>query len=226
METSNFNMLDDTLLDEHKDLKNLSDKDIFTKIWTQPRMVLEFIDKKEYDKWLFPILILLGINGSLENFINNDWGGIFTNVGVSILFGIIVGGLLGWISYYIFAAFLSFTGKWLGGEANTYDLFRMNTYAAIPSAFTILLFIPVYAIYALYGSDYLNEVSQNLLYYIAFIGFITFGIAVWSLVLTVVGISVTQKFSIGRSIGNIVLAFFMLLISAIPIGILVAGIIL
>ncbi|MCX2743245.1 Yip1 family protein [Mangrovivirga sp. M17] len=204
--------LDENLVSSKREVANLSDSDIFKKIWTKPRMVMEFIDKNEYDKWLFPILIILGINTTLGNFIDNDFGGIFTNPAVSITFGLIIGALLGWISYYIFAAILKISGSWLGGEATTYELLRTTTYAVIPTLITAILSLAFQVLSLMEWGEFLANYTQLIVFIAAVFVIIAIVLFIWSIVNIIVGISVTQNFSIGRSIANFFLAIMMILI--------------
>ncbi|QCK16621.1 Yip1 family protein [Mangrovivirga cuniculi] len=210
--------LDDNLVNSKREVANLSDSDIFKKIWTKPRMVLEFIDKKEYDKWLFPILIILGINTTLGNFIDNDFGGIFINPAVSIIFGVVIGALLGWISYYIFAAILKISGSWLGGDATTYELLRITTYAVIPTLITAIISLAIQALSLFEWGEFLVNYTQLIIFLASVFVIIALVLLIWSIVNIIVGISVTQNFSIGRSIANFFLAITIILI---PIALII-----
>jgi hypothetical protein len=45
---------------------HLTDKDIFTKIWTSPRQVFKYINDNYYDKYLTVLLFLAGISRSFS----------------------------------------------------------------------------------------------------------------------------------------------------------------
>jgi len=97
--------LDENLIKEESDLK-LTDRDVFTKIWTSPRLVFKFINDTGYDKYVHVLLILAGITSTFDKASTKNLGDNMSLIAVLALC-IILGGLLGWISYYIYAALMS-----------------------------------------------------------------------------------------------------------------------
>ncbi|MFD0836548.1 Yip1 family protein [Mariniflexile aquimaris] len=200
--------------------ENLTEKEIFTKIWTKPREVFKFINDNHYDKYVNILLVLAGISSAFDRASKRDMGdrlSIWAIIGLSIL----LGGLLGWISYYIYAALLSWTGKWLDGKGDTTSILRILSYAMTPVIITLLLLIPQIGIYGneLFKSD--GDLSSagilpNIIFYSSMIFELIFSL--WIIVFCVIGVSEVQKFSIGKSILNLLLP---VLVFAVPIIILV-----
>ena len=185
----------------------LSDQDIFTKIWTEPRRIFKFINDTQYEKYLYILMIFAGIVRAFDRASSKDMGDHSSLF--SIVFGsIILGGMLGWISYYIYAALLSWTGKWLNGAGNTSSIYRMMAYAMIPS---IMALVFVFLQIAVYGQDYFksntdfleSNIIGSIVFWISFSMEILLSLA--SLVLMVIGLSEVQKFSIGKAIVNLIL---------------------
>ena len=54
------------VLEDKSEIDQLSDKEIFTKIWTSPRQVFKFINDNSYDKYVTVLLILSGISRSFD----------------------------------------------------------------------------------------------------------------------------------------------------------------
>ena len=52
----------------------LSDKDIFTKIWTSPRLVFKYINDNAYSKYVSILLILSGISGTFDKASQKNMG--------------------------------------------------------------------------------------------------------------------------------------------------------
>ncbi|WP_424963423.1 hypothetical protein [Ekhidna sp.] len=52
---------------------SLSDRQIFTLIWTQPRVVFRYLEEHSYDKFLYTLLILAGISSALNNALIKTW---------------------------------------------------------------------------------------------------------------------------------------------------------
>lgn len=205
--------------DEFEKYDALSDQDIFTKIWTEPRRIFKFINDTQYEKYLYILLIFAGIVRAFDRASSKDMGDYSSLF--SIVFGcIILGGMLGWISYYIYAALLSWTGKWLNGVGNTSSIYRMMAYAMIPS---IMGLVFVFLQIAVYGqgyfknnTDYLeSNIVGNIIFWISFTMQILLSLA--SLVFMVIGLSEVQKFSIGKAILNLILPILFIVVPIVLI---------
>lgn len=96
-------------LENNKQIQ-FTDKEIFTKIWTNPRQILKFINEYHYDKYLYILLFFAGISRALDRVNHKQYGDDPSLIKVLTL-SIIIGGLLGWISYYIYSALISWTGE-------------------------------------------------------------------------------------------------------------------
>lgn len=199
----------------------LTDKDIFTKIWTEPRRIFKFINDTQYEKYLYILMIFAGMVRAFDRASSKDMGDHSSMF--SIVFGcVILGGMLGWISYYIYAALLSWTGKWLNGAGNTSSIYRMMAYAMIPSIIGLVFVFLQIAVYGLgyfkNNSDYLESgIAGSIVFWISFAMEILLSIT--SLVFTVIGLSEVQKFSIGKAIVNLILPIAFIVV---PIVLIVA----
>ncbi|MFY1047007.1 Yip1 family protein [Chryseobacterium sp. GP-SGM7] len=199
----------------------LSDKDVFTKIWTDPRKVFRFINETRYEKYFYLLMFLAGVSSAFERASSKNMGD--NSSLFSIVFGcVILGGALGWISYYIYAALMSWSGKWLNGVGNTSSIFRMMAYAMIPSILGLFfLFLQI----AVYGVDYFTDFAgyletnlvTNIVFWISFV--IQMLLSLTTLVFMVIGLSEVQKFSIGKAILNLILP---VLFIVVPIVLIVA----
>ena len=199
----------------------LTDKDIFTKIWTEPRRIFKFINDTQYEKYLYILMIFAGMVRAFDRASSKDMGDHSSTF--SIVFGcVILGGMLGWISYYIYAALLSWTGKWLNGAGNTSSIYRMMAYAMIPSIIGLVFVFLQIAVYGLgyfkNNSYYLESgIAGSIVFWISFAMEILLSLT--SLVFTVIGLSEVQKFSIGKAIVNLILPIAFIVV---PIVLIVA----
>ncbi len=197
-----------------------TDKEIFTKIWTNPRQVLKFINEYHYDKYLYVLLFFAGISRSLDRVNHKQYGDDASSLKILTL-SIIIGGLLGWISYYVYSALISWTGEWLNGKGDTKSILRIIAYAMIPTIIGLIMLIPQLSIY---GNEIFKEngdtISAGLISNIIFYGsrIIQGVLGIFSLVFIVIGISEVQKLSIGNSILNLLLP---ILVLGIPILLIV-----
>lgn len=217
-------ILDENLIDLQSDIK-LTDKEVFTKIWFKPRMVFKFINDNYYEKYFIVLLVLAGISNAFSRSFNKSLG---DDLSLTALLAVCIflGGLFGWIGYYFYAALLSWTGKWLNGKGNTNTFLRMSAYASLPTIFVLILLIPQLILFGdtLFKSDidiYNNGLFTVIVYYIIALFELIMGI--WSIVFFIIGISEVQKFSIGKSILNLILPILIIIVPIMLIAFLVAG---
>lgn len=198
-------------------------KNIFTKIWFSPRKVFKFINDNEYDTYVNVLLFFTGISRAFNRASFKNMGDTMPLLAVLGLC-IILGGLLGWISCYIYAALLSWTGKWIKGQGDTKSILRIISYAMIPAITALIFLIPKIGIYGneVFKSD--GDISSaGLIANIFFYGssLLESILGIWTFVLCIVGISEVQKLSIGKSILNILLPSLIFVLPIIIIALIV-----
>jgi len=215
-------ILEDKLEESNETIK-LTDKDIFVKIWTSPRLVFKYLNDNSYDKFIAVLLIFAGITRAFSRASSQNMG---DNISLPIVITIciLIGGLMGWIGYYIYAAMMNWTGKWFNGQGDTKSLLRMMSYAMFPSIITLVLLIPQIAIFGngIFQSEidlYVNGFSSMIAFCI-FI-FVEIVLTIWSVVIFVIGISEIQKISIGKSILNMILPGIIIITPFVLIGFLI-----
>jgi hypothetical protein len=185
----------------------ISDKKLFIGILTSPREAFNFINTYHYQKHVSLLLVLAGISRTFDRASMKNMGDNFSLWGV-IAFCIIIGGVFGWLTYYIYSAMISWTGKWLDAKGNTDSILRVLAYALFPSILSLLFLIPQIAIYGneMFKTDgdiFSEGTLSNIIVYGSML--LEFSLGIWSLILCVIGISEVQKLSIVKSILNLVL---------------------
>lgn len=218
-----INMILDETQQESKSEIKFSDNEIFIKIWTSPRLIFKFINDYKYDKFVTILLILAGMTRAFDRASSENMGDELPLIAI-LAICIFIGGVFGWLTYYIYAALMSWTGKWLNGQGNTSSLFRMTAHAMIPSIFGLILLIPQITLFGngIFQSDldiYSSGITSIIVFYSTLFLEITFGI--WTLVLFVIGISEVQKLSIGKSILNMILPGLIILVPIMIIALIV-----
>jgi hypothetical protein len=209
----------ENILDEIEENQSFTDKEIFTKIWTEPREVFKYIHDNKYDKHVSVLLVFAGISRAFNRAVLKDMG---DSLPLMVILGIciILGGLLGWISYYLYAALISWTGKWLNGKGDTTSILRVLAYGMIPSIIALILLIPQIGIY---GNEIFKSegdvtsagVPSNIIFYGSMI--LEFALGIATIIFFVIGISEVQKIGTGKAFLNLLLP---VLVIIIPIFIL------
>ncbi len=198
---------------EFETYDTLSDKEIFTKIWTEPRRVLKHINETKYEKYFYILLFLAGVSGAFDKAVNKNMGENVSLLGI-VAGCFILGGFLGWLSYYIYAALLNWTGKWLDGKGDTDSIYRILAYAMIPSAISLIFLVPQIVVYGidLFVKDG-DLVNAGILGNIVFWGSILLEIilGIFTIIFSVIGLSEVQKISVWKAILNLVLPLLIIL---------------
>lgn len=198
----------------------IDDNTIIQTVLTNPKKAFEFIHYYRYENYMKPLLVLAGISSAFDRAVNNNSGDKMSLAGV-IFLSVLMGGLLGWISFYIYAALIRWTGSWIQGKAKTDDILRIIAYAYVPTILTMIFMIfQIVILGNAYFQSTTDITSYSLLTQIIYYGcaFIQVALAVWTLVLLVIGVAEAQKFTLGKAFLNILLP---ILIIAVPIILIV-----
>ena len=212
-------MILDENFQEEEQFIDLSDKEIFTKIWITPRLVFKFLEQKSYDKFVYLLLLLAGISNAFDRASSRNLGDMFSLIWI-IGTCLISGALIGWITYYLYASLLSWTGKWLNGKGNTTSILRMLAHAMIPTIFALGLLIIQIATFGI--GIFQSEIDIEI--YGLFSIFIFYGtlsleiiFGIWTLIIFIIGLSEIQKLSIGNSILNMILPVLIIFVPTVLI---------
>lgn len=214
------------IIDEFEELEeplSFTFEEIVTEIWTNSREVFRFIHAKRYEHYMLPLLIGAGISKAFDRASTNGMGDTLPLLGV-IGACIISGFVFGWLTAYIYAALISWTGGWLDGEGDTRSFIRVIAYASIPSIIGLAFLIPQMVVYGEEmfkdeGDVWSGGMASNIIYWGAVVLEVLLGI--YSIVLHVIGVSEVQGFGIGKAILNLILPVLIFLIPILLIVLLV-----
>lgn len=202
-----------------------TDQELFKKIWTSPRLVFSYIHSTNYRKYFYLLAVLAGISNAFDRAALKDLGDTYS---LPLIMGlsIVLGGLLGWISIYIYSFLISLTGGWLGGKSTTSSIFHIVVYAMIPSVLALTLVIIQIGFFG-------NQVFQSNLDFLdgGILGNIVFwittlaelGLAIYTLVFLTVANSEVQGLSTGKSILNLLLPILVIIIPIILLVLIVSA---
>ncbi|GGP05969.1 hypothetical protein GCM10010992_24320 [Cloacibacterium rupense] len=182
----------------------MTEKEIFTKIFTHPKEALQYIQENKFENYLTIIIFSLGIFSSLESILSKNQNVQGENIVFYVSMAIIFGGLFGWISFYLIGWLTYFTGKWMNGKGKTSDFVRVYAYSSLPKLFSIFIVILQIIVYQYFLNDFSGEKIMWNFYMILVYSLAVLQLLVWAwiIVLNVIGIAVVQKFSYGKAILN------------------------
>ncbi|MCC6414188.1 MAG: YIP1 family protein [Saprospiraceae bacterium] len=190
----------------------LTDKEVFTGMWTEPGTVFRFIHETQYDKYGSTLLVLGGISRALDRAYSSQLGNDMPLWGILGLC-IVLGGSLGWVAYYLYAALIAWTGRLLNGVANTKDVFRVMTYAIVPTVVTLVLLTVQIILLgeSMFKSDMvyagLDRTTRELIMWTRWLEVV---LAFWFFVLLAIGVAEIQKFNHAKAVLNLLYPFLVL----------------
>ncbi len=152
------------------------------------------------------LLTLAGITRGLDRAQVKSLGDKWELDGV-LLFSIIMGVLLGWLSFYIYGAMVSGTSTWINGSITTKNAVAAMAYAAIPtiiSMFFLFVQVMIFGNAVFQSEIFIDTFSiEWFAFYILSILELIFGI--YSFILFAIGLAAIQKFSIAKGFLNALL---------------------
>jgi hypothetical protein len=175
---------------------------LFRKIWTKPRATLSYILVNRVDEHVSMLFVLGGITRAVGRAITqyptNKMGGALT-----LILAIIGGSISGMITYTSYAWGMSLIGGWLGGKASIDQLKTVLGWALVPTITTLLLLIPTLAALSGEVPGVAGPLLSSPLAVVC--AFLQMGLGIWSTVILLKGIALIQKFTIGKSLANVLL---------------------
>lgn len=183
----------------------ITERSLLETIWYRPTETLGFILQFCPKKYVTPLLVLGGISRAIGRAADKGYGDTMELWAVLTL-AIVLGGLFGWMGYYMYAWGMRVTGNWLNGKANTEQFRTVLAWSLVPAIGSLVLLIPELIIIGedLFKSEpdiYSNAIAYS---YILF-GILEMTLGIWSIVILVKGTSIIQKFSVWKSILNVFL---------------------
>lgn len=184
---------------------NINEDTLLRSIWLKPTATLQYILAYCPDKYVSVLLVLGGIARAADRASRQNSGDKMSTVSILLLV-FIVGGLTGWITYYVYGWALSATGRWLGGRADAESFRTVLAWALVPTAVVLALLLPQAIILGddLFRSEPVDTsfLAENLK---IFFGLVEAVLSIWTVVILVQGVRLLQSFSVGRALANIVL---------------------
>jgi hypothetical protein len=176
----------------------LSEKDLFTTIWTDPKLALGVILKHYPKKHVTKLLVL----GGIANTINRNAQQFSQHGIVYMLIIIALGGLFGWIFSYIYAMMLSWTGGWLKGKADSDQFLTVLAWSMIPN---ICFLFPAILRMIIFGAktniSFDGQDMPTTVLFLSILG-VEIILGIWAMFILIKGISLIQNFNIGKAILN------------------------
>jgi hypothetical protein len=184
---------------------NINEDTLLRSIWLKPTATLQYILAYCPDKYVSVLLVLGGIARAADRASRQNSGDKMSTATI-LMMVIIVGGLTGWITYYVYGWALSAIGRWLGGRADAESFRTVLAWALVPTG-VILALLLLQAV--VFGDDLFRSepketsfIAENLRLFFVLVEAV---LSIWTLVIFVQGVRLLQSFSVSRALANIVL---------------------
>ncbi|NGP53590.1 Yip1 family protein [Thioalkalivibrio sp. XN8] len=190
-------------------------------IWTAPRSTFRRLIDTSPTRSVILLAGLGGISNGLDRASAQNLGDAYPlpEILLIILFAGPVGGVIG---LYLVSWLLRLVGNWLGGTATSETVRTAVAWSQVPLVASLVLWVLALPVF---GSDLFStntpRVDANPMLFLEF-GLIDIALAIWVLVLTVIGLSEANRFAIWRAVTSILLAM-VLVVAAVSLPILLIG---
>jgi hypothetical protein len=184
-------------------------------IWVKPKgTIQEIVDYNPNYRLgiLSAIYGFISLMGISQSFSYGFVLGFFPLIIASIIFSVIWG-------YFLFSLasfFVYFVGRWLKGQANYKQVRASVAWSTVPMVVNLIIWIVLLVLFQdkifkdFYNNVPLDAVTSTMLFAFMLIQLI---LSIWSLVIYINCLSQVQKFSIIRSIFNIIISGIFLMVS-------------
>ena len=171
------------------------------------------------------------VGGALNALDRASIKGLGDELSVPMIFAIAipVGMIAGVIALYLGGALIRWTGSWLGGQASTGQVRAALAWGHVPVYWAGLLWLPYLG---LFGDEiFLSEMPSVearpwLLFVLVNLAVLELGLGFWGLVTLVLAVAEAHRFSGWRSLGSIVLAMLVLIVSLMMLGLVLGAVLL
>ena len=200
-----------------------SDWNFVPAMFVRPRRTMDaIVDGKRYD-WVLGLAAIGGIVDVLAQASGRHVGPEFSMM--TIIAVTLIGGLLGGIvMLYVSGWLTAVSGRWLGGAASAEELRAAFAWGRVP----LLVVGVIYVLkFCLLGNQALAnvetlDVAPGVMWTVAALDLMAGVFAIWSLVTTVAAVSVVQRFSAAKAVGNLLLAGFVAGVGVLAVVFVVA----
>jgi hypothetical protein len=194
----------------------------FVSIWLHPRDTIRGILDRDPTYLVIPLAAVGGIFQAISRASDRNAADLLS-LPVVLLIALIGGPIGGLLGLYVAGGLLSFTGRWLGGNASAQEVRASVAWGTVPGLWGGLLWIPIIALggSAMFTSDFENAGGMVLLVCGGML-LVQAAAYIWSIFTSLHSLGEAQGFSAWKALGNSVLAFLVIVVPLVGIGIMLA----
>lgn len=193
-------------------------------MWLWPKRTIRQIIETDPVRLTLLISAISGIGAFLARASFKSMGD-HVSLNIILLCAIILGPIGGIIKLYFGGAILRWTGNWIGGKGTSVQIRAAIAWSSVITIWILPLWIPELIIF---GPDMFTTETPRLdarpMLLLLLIGLSLFEIVVtlWGVVVFIIALSEVQGFSFWKALGNLLLAFLVIVVPFLAIGVLAA----
>lgn len=208
--------MEDNITNPNSETITRSKYRLLLEMWVKPRNTIRYIIQTNPTQFVLIIAMLSGIFQVLGNFAQKGYGDYISLLNMYLI-SIIAGPVLGLISFYLFGALLNWTGKWIGGTADSEKIRAAYAWGLVPYiTLKLVLVIPEILFFGndIYRSD-MTLVLESTLLMVLFVFTVLLEIIgwIWTTIILLKALGEVQGFSAWKALGNVLLAFLVIFIA-------------
>jgi hypothetical protein len=193
-------------------------------IWTRPRETVRYLLETDPERMVLVLAALGGVSQLLDQAATRNAGDHIPAITL-ILLAILLGPALGLFSLFLGSILVGWTGRWMGGAGSARQLRTAIAWANVPLVASLLLWIPLMLgvgeeMFTSYTPRL--EASPVLALMVLLLGVVGIVLAIWSLVILLKGVGEVQGFSAWKALGNVLLAFLVVLVPIVLMAVVAA----
>jgi hypothetical protein len=177
-------------------------------IWTEPRATIAGVIQQNPNRCLWVLAAIYGFCAMMNLSQSIALGNAVEPIGIIILSALLAP-FYGYINFSIWSFFVTFVGKWFKGQGDFKTIRAAYAWSCVPMTFTVPLWLLMailfgHQLFLNFPDAALFTNSQITTLFLILIAKVV--LAIWSLVIYINALAEVQKFSILRSIVNIIVA--------------------
>lgn len=201
------------------------DKNPWLSIWVHPKETIEWIISFNPSYRLWPLATVYGFS-SLMNLAQIYAPGYHFSLLTILISAIILAPIWGYFLYGVFSFLITKTGRWLNGSASFIQVRAVAIWASVPFTVNALCWLVMIIVFGggvfkdFPGGNILSSLQMNI---VLTVMLIKLSMTIWSLVIYLQGLATVHKFSIAKSMLNVVIAAFIVFVALLIVWVAIVN---
>lgn len=180
----------------------------WTSVFLRPRQTLRHVLAKRSEAWILSVAVAEGFVNALERASAKAWGDSYS-LPLVLALALAAGAFSGVLYLYVWGFLISWTGRWLGGVADAREVRVAITLPNLVLLWSAPFWVPELLLLGneMFKTQTPPDGGPGLGGLLFVHGLVQIVLVVWGLVTYLTCLSEVQRFSVWKTIANLLLAF-------------------